>query len=197
MKFQCSPKGMIMDISSMRSFAAQLLGKGKKYDRLLSCLLEKDYYNDDELPFPSVKYLKTYLGLNEYQVRKQLELIYHDLIYTERKRHIVETEYVFYLSYFENRHSLMMKSLPVIPRIGEQVKIPFFNSCMGTSVYYVEDIRYKFEDTKMSVYFSLSGGFYNLYWHWRKDEAKLKKELDLMDFYKLDDYDLMKKLRIN
>jgi hypothetical protein len=68
---------------------------------------------------------------------------------------------------------------------------------MGTSLYYVKDIRYEFEDNKLSVSFSLTGGFYNLYWHWRKDEAKLKKELDLMDFYKLDDYDLMKKLRIN
>jgi hypothetical protein len=109
MKFQCSPKGMIMDISSMRSFAAQFLGKGKVYDRLLSCLLEKDYYNDDELPFPTVKFLMTYLGLNEYQVRKQLEMIYHDLIYSDMRRDIIETEYIFHLRYYENHHNFRVK----------------------------------------------------------------------------------------
>jgi len=196
MEFQCSPKGMIMDISSMRSFATQFLGKGKAYDRMLSYILEKDYYNDDELQFPTIKFLMTYLGLNEYQVRKQLEQIYHDLIYSHKGRDIIETEYVFYLSNFDNNHSLRLSSLPVIPRIGERVQIPYFNAFMGTMVYYVEDIQYEFEDNKMSVNFILAGGIYNLYWHWRKDEAKLKEELDFMDFHKLHDYEIKKRLKI-
>jgi hypothetical protein len=37
---------------------------------------------------------------------------------------------------------------------------------------------------------------YNLFWHFRKDEALLKGELSWRDFYELDDSKLKEKLKL-
>lgn len=50
-----TPKGMILDICSMRSRAIKLMKFENEYNPLLKVITEKDYYYDENLKFPSLK----------------------------------------------------------------------------------------------------------------------------------------------
>ena len=185
-----SSKGVLLDISSMRNFAIQLIGKGKKYEALLKLIVEKDYYNDDGLKLPSINEIKERLGMSYEKVRKQLFEIYDDLL-NHTENNIVfslkKVEYVFFLTYFDNNAILTINELPVMPRIGEQIWIPYFKEKVGTDLFFVNSVDHYFYDTKQSISISLSPGSYNYYWKIRKDEAYLKGEISTFEYYQSKD----------
>ena len=67
--------------------------------------------------------------------------------------------------------------LPVIPRVGETVEIPFFRAYLDNTWFHVEKVRHEFTDTGQEVEIFLLPGEYNLYWHYRKDKAEEEGEL--------------------
>ena len=52
-----SSKEMIFDIGSMKTYAKQLIGKGKPYEPLLIEILNQDYFYNDEKPLPTLNEL--------------------------------------------------------------------------------------------------------------------------------------------
>ena len=95
-----------------------------------------------------------------------------------------------------NSYTFTIQDIPRLPRVGEQVNIPFFQEYMGTSSFYVNSIHHSFSDSEQFVFFELLGGYYNLFWHWRKDKAELRNEIDWRDFFRLDDWQLKKKINL-
>lgn len=192
-----SSKGVLLDISSMRGFASQLLGKGKRYEALLRLIIEKDYYNDNDLPLPSLKELQERLGLKYALVRKHLFEIYDDLLDHQENSidfSIKSVEYVFGMWYFDNYVSLVINQLPVMPRVGEQMWIPYFKEKVGTNLFFVDSVHHYFNDTKQSISISLSPGSYNSFWAIRKDEAYLKGEISSNEYFTSKDDNAKKKL---
>ena len=107
-----------------------------------------------------------------------------------------EVEYIFGLKHYDEYLSIRIDNIPIMPRVGENVTIPFFKAYIGTDLFYVESIHHEFEDGRQSIYIKLNSGLYNLFWHFRKDEAIEKEELAFNDFYKLHDYELKRKLGV-
>ena len=68
MERRLSSKGVLQDITSMRNFAFQLLGKGKKYEALLRLIVEKDYYCDNGPQLPSLKEIQVSLRMSYAKV---------------------------------------------------------------------------------------------------------------------------------
>ena len=65
--------------------------------------------------------------------------------------------------------------------------LPFLKAILEIERFYISSIRHRFERDIQLVEIELKGGDYNLFWHYRKDEAKEKREIPWMDFFEKDD----------
>ena len=100
----------------------------------------------------------------------------------------------FFLKYFESYQSIICRNLGYLPRVGEELELPFVNAGVNTSYFYVDSITPCLEEGKQMIYIYLKSGSFNSYWRLRRDEAEMKREFSFDDIKKLDDYELKKKL---
>jgi hypothetical protein len=196
-----STKDMLLNIGSMRHKALRLADQKKKYSELLRIILEKDFYYDDNESIPSLKELSSATGLKYGKIRKLIEEAYSDLVLNYETKAIfsfTKIRYEFLMRGWQKEKFLALEAdqLPVVPRVGEQVSLPFFSAHLGEKHFYVEKIDHKFEEDAQIISIWLRAGTYNSYWHYRKDKAQEENELPFFDFIKMDDFELKKKLKV-
>jgi hypothetical protein len=196
-----STKDMLMNISSMKQKAMLLAGNGKTYNNLLKDILARDLYYDDDASMPSLKELSQATGVAYGKIRKQVEDIYQDLILDHEARPLFAFTKVRYEFLIRGRRknkfmTLEADQLPVMPRIGEEIALPFFSAYLETAYFFVENIEHRFEENAQLVKIWLRAGSYNSYWHYRKDKAKEEYELGFRDFYDLEEHELKRKLGV-
>ena len=199
MEEKLSSKEMIMDISSMRSRAIELLKEDKDYHTLLTAITEKDYYYDDSIGLPSIKELVEQTGVKYDLIRKQLKQIYEDLLplhEASKPFQFHKVNFSFYIKGYKNVVFMETNPLSVMPRVGESTEIPFFKAYLGGEYFYVEKIDHILHDTCHTIQFKLKPGEYNIYWHYQKDKAKEEGEFDIHDLIYESDFSLKKKLNI-
>lgn len=199
MELKYSSRQLLSDIKSMKSHTKQLFGKGKKYEHFLRCILNLNYFRDDVYTPISLKEIQKVTGLKYPIVRKYLHQIYQDLLKHEENHldfSVQKVQYNFIMYYFNNEACLTVNHLPVVPRVGEQVEIPFFKAKVGRTTFFVKSIDHLFLDDMHRVDFILAPGNYNYYWHLRKDEAYLKGEISIEEYFSERDYRLQEKLRL-
>ncbi len=194
-----SLKQVILDISSMRKFAAKLLKEENSYNPILEYIISRNIYYDEDAKLPLIKDILKELNITYSKFKKELIKLYYELIdqdYFDPKIpfYFDEVEYFFSLKSFDKYAHFTVKELKHVPRVGEVVEVPYFRAKLGGDYFYVERITNEFWDGKQIVHFSLKRGMYNLYWHIRKDEAEIKREVSLNDLFDLEDYELQKKL---
>jgi hypothetical protein len=195
-----STKEMLLNIWSMRAAALKLASNGKGYSGFLKILLE-NYYNDDDLPFPSLKEFSVMSGLRYEKVRKYIADIYQDLVFDGENRPVFSITKVKYTFNIRGRKqdlfmSMVVAQLPVLPRVGEEVSIPFFSAYLKEAHFYVEEVRHKLEEDTHTIEIWVQPGYFNSYWQFRKDKAKEENELSSMDFFSLSEFELKKKLKV-
>ncbi len=196
-----STKGMLMNISSMKGKAMKLTENGKAYDVLLKDILARDLFYDDDTPMPSLKDLSVATGLQYGKIRKYVEETYHDLVLDHEARPVfsfTKIRYEFLIRGWRKGKFMSFEAdqLPVVPRVGEEVSVPFFSAYMGDSYFFVEKINHYFEEDTQVVKLWLRPGFYNTYWRYRKDKAMEEHELGLMEFINLEEHELKRKLGV-
>ncbi len=196
-----SSKEILLNIGSMRGHAMKLLWLAKPYSKLLEQILAHDFVQDDETPVPSIKELVQTSGLRYEAVRKQLQAIYHDLIFGGDGLPVFsfpKVRYSFYIRGLLKGKMLHVEvdQLPVIPRVGEEIHLPFFSAYLGTRRFHVEKVEHEFGDGEQEIVLWIREGTYNSYWHYRKDKAMEENELGLLDFFQLDEYELKRKLNV-
>ena len=113
----------ILDICSMRNQAMKLLSEENDYSPLLHVPTEKDYYYDEDLDVPTLKWLLERTGLKYYKVRKQILKIYQDLVvdydkFIKRPFSYSSVEFWFYIEGFRNYGTLFVNELQVVPPKG-------------------------------------------------------------------------------
>lgn len=198
MEESLSTRKVLYDIALMKQFAKQLLGKGKEYEKLLSFICEQNY-DDEDIKIPPLKEIQLELGIS-YGVFKRLLLkIYEDLYELELNEvgfTIKKTEYWLRMFYFDNYACVILNELPIIPRVGEYIEVPFFSAKVGTTSFYVHSIQHRLSTTKQIIDITLNPGMYNYYWRIRKDEAFLKAEITWDEYFDHMDYDTKKKLKL-
>ncbi len=194
-----STGSLLRDISSMSWALKPLLNQGKEYDGLLSYIIEKNWYypEDGNTNFPAVKDLIKDTGIPYGKLKKYLNEIFEDIITSDTfSLPFTNIEYWFSVSSFRKSLSFRVKSLPVCPRIGEQMRIPYFYSYLQTNLFHVSDITHEFENGRQVITIHLKQGFYNLFWHFRLDEAEERMEIDFRDRFEKTDYQLKKELDV-
>ena len=93
--------------------------------------------------------------------------------------------------------ALTMNSLPIVPRIGEEVQVSFFKTYVGEEFFYVKSIRHDIYDKQQVVSIHLEGGHYNKWWHYKRDEAIEKGQVDWIEALFSSDRALKKELGVS
>lgn len=190
------PKEMVRDLISMQKFLPPFLDLDKDYNDLIKLYISLDL-DDDDTPYPSIKELQEKLGISYSVLRRKISQLYEDLSIHEDLGidfSIKKVEYVFYLEYFDKRAYITINYLPIVPRVGEGIRFPFFKAMVGTDFFYVRKIDHEFDDTKQSIKIKLGSGDYNLFWHLKKDEEYGKGHISWDDYYhSSNDYKLKEK----
>ncbi len=188
-----SSRRAMIDILSIKEQVTRAFKDETKYKSFLDFLFAKDYLNDDELEFPSMKLVSESINLNYTQLSKLIKELYYRLFDDEVlnfKFDFKDVEIVFYIRYFENYAQFSCKKLSYIPRVGEQVNLDFVNAKIGTSMFYVDRVEHSFKSNKQVVYISLKSGLFNQYLFYRKHKAVEYGEIDFNTFYSGNEFDI-------
>lgn len=199
LKENLSPKQILVDLSSVQCQLKDLFKDDDRYTSIVEFLSAKDYYNDPDIPYPTMKEAENGTGLSAAQLRKKLLEMYERLFDFENDNGLKfpKTQYTFYLTNYEMHSQFVVSQLNHVPRAGEEILLPFAKEKMGTEYFYVDKIVHYLENDLQTIVFWLKGGFYNSYWKIRKDEALLKKELSIDDDHKLMEFQLKDKLGLS
>lgn len=80
-------------------------------------------------------------------------------------------------------NTIRFKSLPILPRNGERMSIPFFKELVG-DLFFVKEISHDFYDEEQVIFIELTNEFPNKYWEIRIDQALETGEIGYMDLIK-------------
>jgi len=189
MKRQFSIKRAFLDLLFIKTQLKELFKDNEKYNQLIEFMLSKEFLESDE-PIPSLKQIGIDLELKPHTLRKLIKDLYNQVFDIEKDNFLKfnKTEIYFDLNYFENdRGYFQCKNLAYLPRVGENIDIPFLKAQLGTDYFYVDSIRHSFDSNVQRVFISLKSGLYNKYFHYEKYKAYEEGRIDGHDlFYKHD-----------
>ena len=190
-----STREVLHDITTMGVSLSTLLNKGKDYDKIIQYIIDNKFYYNLYQSIP-LKKLSQEIGYPYQTFQKLVHQIYRDALdnETEFRVEINEVEYQITLDGFRHTAYLTMTSLPIVPRIGEEIQVPFFKTYVGEEYFYVKSIRHDLYDNQQVVSIHLEGGHYNKWWHQRRDEAIEKGEVDRIDALFSSDRSLKKEI---
>lgn len=183
-ELEYSSKEIISDIISIRKFLPGFLNLNKDYKDLVEFFLQFDL-NDKNTPYPSAKILQEKLGINYGTLKRKLLQFREDIINHEGfgiNFSINKVEYEFIFENSDKVEFLLINDLPIVPRVGEQVIIPFFKATVGTDCFHVRKIDHYIDETKQSIRITLKAGEYNLFWHLKKDEEYEKGNISIHEY---------------
>ena len=173
MERQFSIKRAFLDLLFIKIQLKELFKDNEKYNQLIEFMLSKDFLESDE-PIPSLKQIGIDLELKPHTLRKQIQELYDEVFNIEKENFLKfnKTEIYFDLNYFENdRGYFLCKNLAYLPRVGENIDIPFLKAQVGTDYFYVDSIRHSFDSNVQRIFISLKSGLYNKYFHYEKYKA--------------------------
>ena len=165
-----STREVLHDITTMGVSLTTLLNKGKDYDKIIQYIIENKFYYNLYQSIP-LKKLSQEMGYPYQTFQKLIHQIYRDTLdyETEFRVEIKEVEYQITLDGFKQTAYLILKSLPIQPRIGEEIQIPFFKTYVGEEYFYVKNIRHDLYDNQQVVSIHLESGHYNKWCHQCRD----------------------------
>lgn len=153
---------VLHDLTMMGSSLSTLLNKEKEYDRIILYIIDNkfDYNLYQSIP---LKKIAQKFGYSYQTFQKLIRQIYKDALdyETEFRVDIKEVEYQFTLNGFRHTAYLTLKSLPVQPRIGEEIQIPFFKTYVGVEYFHVKHIRHELYDNQQVICIHLEREHYN------------------------------------
>ena len=196
-----SNKEVLRNISSLKANALKLLENGKPYASLLRYILEQNFSTIGILKIPTLKAISRESGIQYDKVRKYLNEIYQDLLFDPDAYPVFnfsKIHYEFVIEGWTKDKSItaLVDKLPVVPRVGDNITLPFFTAYLQSSFFHVEKVEHEFDEDEQVVVIYLKVGNYNQYWHFRKDKALAEDEISAMEMNKLSDEELKMELRV-
>ena len=196
-------KDMLLDIGSMLSRAKKYSELDKPYQELLQAIVQIPYFSDEDGNFPTIKELSRQTGIKYDKIRKGIRQIYDDLV-LERHEAVPltfsfkKTICCFVLSDRQNKRSITFETenLKVLPRVGEEITVPYFKAYLQTDWFHVESIHHHLGDNEQLIDIFLKPGSHNLFWQFRKDEAEIRREVSIHDLYRKSDWELQDQLGV-
>ncbi|RTQ45861.1 hypothetical protein EJV47_23820 [Hymenobacter gummosus] len=152
-------RDIFRDLSSARPALAKLKGKGKLYDELIDVLLNLG----EEDPYPASKDLQQRLGLSSGRLKKLIDELHEDFTTGIREDATLLqfplVEHHFYVKGYNDSVSFNCQ-LPVTPRVGEELGLPFVGVFLEGRCY-VTEVKYLLDNGKVTVDVWARVGSYN------------------------------------
>jgi hypothetical protein len=169
-------RDIFRNLCSVRPALAKLKGQGKKYDALIDVLL----LIGEEDPYPASKDLQLRLGLSAGQLKKLIDTLHDDFVEGIRDNATLLQfpliEHHFYVQGYKDSVSFNCQ-LPVTPRIGEELVLPFVGVYVEGRCY-VTEVKYLLEDNKVIVDVWARIGSYNEHREYLRAKAEFEGYLD-------------------
>ena len=191
-----SYKAAVLDLIYLQDQLEVLVIKFPEYKPLVNILCAHDYFDDNlDIPIPTMTSLSRDTGIRFPKVKKQLKEI-HDLIFLETGENLCfnKTRYRICFTNNDNHFEINLKSLPVIPRVGENLDIPFIKARSSWELFYVEKIDHVFDKGTQIIEIWCKIGRANQYLQFRKYKAEALREIKGEEIWKLDNYDIERRI---
>lgn len=198
MERRFSIKRAFLDLLYIKSQLIELFKNDLKYQEILNYMNSTNFLESDE-PIPSLKQIGKDLNLKPYNLSKLIEL-YEDVFDFESNLFLRfhKTEIYFDLRYFENdRGVVKCNRIPYLPRVGENIEIPFLKAQVGTSYFYVNEISHELSSKVQRIFIQLRSGFYNRYFDYVKQKALHKGVISLDDAFNKHDIQIKDEINEN
>ena len=190
-----SAKNALYDLFSIAPQLRNVPQERPEFEPLIKFILLKDFYYDEDIPYPSLLEVQNKLGIKTHTLRKLIKDLYEYILDQEEPYlNFKKTKVTFHLSYLDRRFQFPVKHLPVIPRVGESFEISFANGKMDWKQYYVDHIYHSLELDTQRIFIVLKNGKFNSYLKFRRDKADTLKELHFKDWF-IDDWSFEQKLQ--
>ncbi|MGC4041937.1 MAG: hypothetical protein QM710_14430 [Flavobacterium sp.] len=199
---QANTLGYLYCLGDMKKWSQILCDQnnGKAYSEFLIWLLPQQFFGIEEKI--SVKRISELSGYPSAKISKWLKEIYEDIFYLNENAPQLfyspgEVEVEFYFKYFDS-HCGFRTSLPSLPRQYESVDVFFVNAKVGTSHFWVKDVRHFIGEERTFVIIYLEGGLLNIYREFALSKALFDGSLGFMDVYQKNQFeidDLLKQRR--
>lgn len=190
----CRARDIIRCLARAKSTVARLQHRGKAYDALIARLLTIG----EEDSCPASKDLQTQLRISPARLKRWLKDLYTDFVTALREEadflQLPQVEHLIILNGREGVATILCR-LPVTPRVGEELRVPFLWAETSSDSYYVYQVRYEFEDGKVLVVISARFGSYNQHYHYLRDQAQFEKRLSPLTALNLDEYQIENLIR--
>lgn len=180
--FKPNASQLLYSIVSLSKVAKEhLLGKGKRYEKLLKEITSYDVYDDEGYYPKNGKEVYTKLGLNSNKYKKLLTEIYDDLkelIRNDEKALTIKTyECYFSVSGRDNTHAAFRCQIPYIPNVGDNLQFSFLGAALGDRehTFYLEHILHELTDEKQIIFITLKPGYYSGYAKMMEEKEKYDK----------------------
>ena len=171
----------------------KLKQRGEAYNALIDIILA---LNEEE-SMPLGKELQQRLNLSPSRLKKMVDVLYEDFIdgigEGAELLQFTNVEHQFYVKGY--RDSAMVSCrLPVTPRVGDEVELPFIEARTGSRHYYVTEVKHSYENDKALVTLWVRPGTYNRHFHYLQDKAYYEHRLGWNMKFEFD-FAIEKKLR--
>lgn len=200
MKTQVSVKHIVIDFIYLKNQLKDLFKGNKEYQPIIDFLCDKDYLDDElDLPFPKLKDVEEATGLKSYTLRKLLLKMHSEVFNSESKVNLnfKKVTYQFYIKFYDQFCYFAVDHLPYLPRIGENIRLPFTKSCIDINSFHVENIIHELVNDTQIISLWLKTGNHNEYWRFMKDRAIELREVGFKELYDLEEEALKKKIYSN
>ena len=137
-----SYKFAVIDLIYLQVQVEKLIKKYPKYSLIGKSICSEDYFDENsDTPFPTMTSISRDTGLKYNMVRKSIKEI-HDLIFADDENNLIfpKVKYRFCFSFLESHFYFTLYNLAVLPRVGENIHIPFFKARLDMQYFYVEEV---------------------------------------------------------
>jgi len=190
-------KFAVIDLIYLQVQVEKIIKKYPKYSLIGKSIFSKDYFDkNSDTPFPTMTSISRNTGLKYNVVRKSIKEI-HDLIFADDENNLnfPKVKYRFCFFVLESHFDFTLYNLAVLPRVGDNIHIPFFKARLDMQYFYVEHVDNIFEKEFQIVEIWCKAGFGNQYLKLRKDKAEALGEIHMDEIWKVNNYSMERKLR--
>lgn len=180
----------------MSAFATRFCGTGKSYDPLLQYLISLGREKAEDAF--QLNTIARVTGWNSSKVRKEIEKLYCELTEQIQENETPITfskpEVTLYLK-AQGKYQCMTVSLDVIPRIGENLYVPYFKAKLKHCDFFVERIDHDFIETRHLISIRLMVGYANQHKQYKKDQVYAEGHMSMDEYFNLNSYDMQELIR--
>jgi hypothetical protein len=182
---------IFIDLRHAKPTVAKLRNSEKGYDFLIDEIMEMV----EGKPYPRNKDLQMKYNLQPAKLKKLIDTLYEDFhaaIFDNPDMMTIEkASYWIYGEGYKGHFGFSCR-LPVTPRVGEKLDLPFVRALVGTTSFYVSRIDHEIEGNEQLINITLKQGSYNRYFNFALDRALLENRISISQYFQLPNFELEK-----